>query len=188
GGARVWAARAQVWAMQARCRTLTAVAPDAAYSAYVRAYYGIAGLARLRWLAAHPQALAPLAPRERHEVAEAPSDRLLGFHPPEEHLGTPFRWTEATAAFELPFPPGTGRVALDSAGARPLGELGLSAFVAGRRLAPGSVQVHPGGIEIALPEPAGDAAPAITLTCTPFPAPGDPRELGLPVVAIRALA
>ncbi len=149
---------------------------------YGNLWHQIATDARLDFLA-HVGNRAGYA-RPALAIDEVPAPHLVGFHLLEQYGGRPLRWTEPVAHLKLAIAPTARFVELVTRELRPA--LSLEAFVNGRRAKVEDRAAEAGVIRITIrPDDRRDGLQYLTLTCRPWNAAGDPRELGLPIFGIR---
>jgi hypothetical protein len=114
---------------------------------------------------------------------------LHGCHPPERWGGRTFRWSRPRALLRWRLPPSPCVVRLDLGGLRPwAGDLdrSLALRLDGTPVPPAAIRPSPEGVVLTLGRAMFGPGPAraLELECTPAPAPGDSRALGLPIFGI----
>jgi len=107
-----------------------------------------------------------------------------GFWNTEQRFHLPLRWSEPAAMVWLPRMPGEWTCTIEWAGFNPPPTLASARFYVDDRPLPQDRIGHRGGItDLSLP-PGGDDPRRLSWVCDRFHAPGDFRELGLPVSRI----
>ena len=108
-----------------------------------------------------------------------------GFYPLEHYQGSAFRWSETEAAIRICARPGRLSVRIKCLGIRSLShQIDLRFYLDGKRIPQGAIsrEADGFGMQIIVP-PSGTAR--LGWVCLPFPATGDPRRLGLPVMRLE---
>ncbi|MGV7212782.1 hypothetical protein SO180_05655 [Bradyrhizobium sp. UFLA05-112] len=149
-----------------------------------------------RWMKRYIAALIDFQRLESiHRVRNAkgaPLQRLgdpvlaqAGFNAAEIWQGRAFRWSEPEAAVRISARPGRNVVRVQCLNVRgPLDRIGLRFYLDGARIADRSIAIQEDGFELRLQLPSSGES-TLAWTCPRFAAAGDPRRLGLPVVAIE---
>lgn len=149
------------------------------------------------WLPYHVRRLPRLLARRRRGcVARFPDDAVRGFHELEPYRGRLLRWSSATASIDLRLPVTSGcEIRLDTAGLRH-GARDLANHAAfaldGRPIPPEHVRGKRRAVILRvfdMPPSAETTREArLSWTCEPVSYPGDPRQLGIPLVAVTVTA
>jgi len=182
------AARAMAWlaAVHARCMltVMVKIGSLARVSRELKRY--IAALIALQRL----DCIHGVRPRGGHALPRLGARVIAqaGFHAMEAWQGRSFRWSEPEAAIRISAQAGPNVVRIKCLGVREsLDRIGVRFYVDGMRIADTSITVRDGAFDVSLDPPASDSF-ALAWTCSRFPAAGDERRLGLPVVAIDVTA
>jgi hypothetical protein len=124
-------------------------------------------------------------------IVRWPQDRLRGFFPVEKRYSSPFRWSKPEASIELNIPPEPHCLRLQMHPFRDLTRLmtdGLTLSVNGHVVAGPALRFSGNGRFLVCPLEAAWLKPSTPQTLTwsirPLVAPGDPRELGLPLARL----
>ena len=149
------------------------------------------------WLPYHMRRLPRLfAPAQAGAIASFPEEALRGFHALEPWRHRLLRWSLPSASVDLKLPAGTAwEIMLDTGNLREWSrDLSTHTFFSldGQPLPPTQVRGEQGVLTIRAfdPSPAAgtDREARLSWTCDPVNYPGDPRLLGVPVLAVAARA
>jgi hypothetical protein len=117
---------------------------------------------------------------------------LRGFHKLETEFGSPFRWTEPKASMNLQMEPAPHHIRIQFRPFRDLTRLatdGLTFWINGHAIAPERYQYHPPFVTLPLDtrklNPEGRQN--FSWRIEPWPAPGEVRQLGLPLSRLWVL-
>jgi hypothetical protein len=162
--------------------------------AYLYAYRQITRYYMLYFIARrHREALESPRPGLSFEMGRLPDGQLWGFQGVERWNGQQFRWTGAVGVLRLSVPPGTYRVEIDVLPVRG-GLLCIvrDAYFNGRSM--GRLEIDEaksrivGRIDPWMFKAGGEQRLAlVSIPIAPFADPAEPRELGMPVAAVRLL-
>ena len=113
--------------------------------------------------------------------ADTLGGHVVGLYSVERYDGTPFRWTAPTAVIDIEPPLDAAYVTVRHLGIRAVEPEELGAAWGSRRVPPESIEI--GESTIRVPALAGAHGPLV-LAVGRFESSGDPRRLGLPLVAL----
>ena len=111
-----------------------------------------------------------------------------GFYPLEKYQGDNFRWSETAAVVRIFAAEGPQDISIDCITARDLSDAksDFRFYIDGVRVRPTQMSIEGSRIRIAL-DLTQPRTFILGWTCLPFPAAGDPRQLGLPVKRIALI-
>jgi hypothetical protein len=126
----------------------------------------------------------PLVPAAGEVVAvDRLADHAVGLHPAERLSGATLRWTEPVFVLDLRVPATATTLTLRLLHLRSLDDGQVIAAWGPRPLPSSGVRVRPSSVTVSVPP--GTQGPLI-IAVPRFPAPGDPRRLGLALVDLVA--
>ena len=149
------------------------------------------------WLPWHLRHLRRMVRRpEPGSIGTLPADTFHDFHEAEPLQHRLLRWSMPRASLHLIFPEGARlRIELDLGGQRDWAtdlSRHLQFELNGRPVPREDVEPKEGTLRIAVPDfeesSDPDARQVLAWTCEPLAAAGDPRALGLPILAVRVIS
>ncbi|MCC7009788.1 MAG: glycosyltransferase family 2 protein [Acidobacteria bacterium] len=128
--------------------------------------------------------MARVADRLRWTPGDPGTVAVAGAHQPEVWAGVTFRWSEAVAVACGTLRPGRYVATIECAPIRRLGEsAAVRFFHNGERIPADQVTLDGWSFRMPVTVPRSGRS-AIVWICDPFPAPGDARTLGLPLIRV----
>jgi hypothetical protein len=111
-----------------------------------------------------------------------------GFYPLEQSQGQEFRWSETAAAARFRARPGGLSIRITCLPVRSLSDqIDLRFYLDGRPVPNDAVSIDSNGFEIRIVVPQSGMA-TLGWMCRAFPAPSDPRRLGLPILNFELIS
>lgn len=166
--------------------------PGSRNAAFTQWLEGVGRYAAFRFHLGHTSRRPAEAHLELPGPGKVPADVLAGrvpggFHLPETWEGRPLAWSQPLAMLWLKLPPGSWRIRLELAPVTPAGRPDALFLWNGKPLDPSKVRRTKDAFLLRVH--AKESGPAALSWAVPAAAfPGDPRPLGLPVLALHAEA